>query len=193
MRPHAVLLESSVSSTSTSAAGTGISSYAPQKYVLFSEKKKKKMLKKPQFCALVSLRNFKLIHCIKPGSKSAKQLWSVLGKSLSRSCVKAGPVQTGRHGARKAMHDLSSRASSWGDVWISYRKIYTGKAGYRNSLGNSALSWLNYVTAQILSKQLLSAFWVEDNLSFLLFFSTTLKQRLHASKGKQLQILTARV
>lgn len=183
MRPHAVLLESSVSSTSTSAAGTGISSYAPQKYVLFFREKKN--AEKASVLCPGQLEELKLTHCVKPASKSAKQLWSVLGESLSCSCVKAGPVQTGRHGARKAMHDLSSRPSSWGDVWISYRKIYTGKAGYRkrNSLGNSALSWLNYVTSQILSKQLLSAFWVEDNLSFLLFFSTTLKQRLHTPKG----------
>lgn len=159
---------------------------------MYSFSKEKKKLRKPQFCALVIVRKFKLIHCIKSGSKSAKQLRSVLGKSLSHSCVKAGPVQPGRHGATKTMHNLSSRPSSWADVWTSYTNIYTGKAGYRmrNSLGSSALSWLNYVTAQILSKQLLSAFWVEGNLSFLLLFSTTLKQPLHILKGKQLQILT---
>lgn len=124
------------------------------------------MLRKPHFCALIRLRKLKLTVSIKPGSMSAKHLWSVYGKSLSHSSVKVGPLQPGRHGARETV----SRPRSWEDIWILYKQFYMDEFGYRkrNSLGNSAISWLNCATAQILSKHLSSDFWLEDNLSFCL-------------------------
>lgn len=86
-------------------------------------------------------------------------------KSLFYSSVKAGPVQPGRHGARETV----SRPRSWEDILIFYKQIYMDECQYRkrNSLGNTAISWLNCAIAQMLSKHLSSDFWLEGNLSFL--------------------------
>jgi len=114
MRLHAVLLESSLSSKHLCCRNMNFILHATAVCSLI--KRKKKVLRKPQFYALVSLRRFKLTVCIKPGSTSAKQLWRVLGESLFHSFVKAGSVQPRRHEARKTPHESSSRPSSWEDV-----------------------------------------------------------------------------
>lgn len=141
MRPRAVLLESSLSNRYLCSRNRIFILHSTAACTLFKRKKKKNM-RKPQFCGLGSSRKFKLTACIKPGNTSAKHLRSVLGENLLHSCAKAEPVQPERHGAGKTPHDSSSRPSSWEDVLILYKKIYKSETGCGNSLGNSALSRL---------------------------------------------------